>query len=373
MKQPADVIRALLEDVEVPGLGLDVVAAGVVTGVEVEGGTARLTLRLPGHAWPEGDALVDECREVAGEAPGVERVEVDQGVEVPGFRTLTGRPAAATAAAGGSDPWQQQGALPGVRVVVAVASGKGGVGKSTAAVSLATALAGLGAKVGLVDADIHGPSVPMMMGASGKPTVEGEKIVPLERHGVKVMSMGSLSGEEEAMVWRGPMVQGAIRQLLQDVAWGELDYLLVDMPPGTGDAQLGLAQTVPLAGAVLVTTPQDVALTDVRKGITMFRRVEVEILGLIENMAAFVCDGCGKEHPIFAAGGGGREAERQGVPLLASIPLDLSVREAGDRGVPVPVSAPEGVVGQAWRQAAIQFGVRAARRALTDPKRSMAV
>ncbi len=244
-------------------------------------------------------------------------------------------------------------ALAEVRHIIAVASGKGGVGKSTTACNLALGLASLGLSVGILDADIYGPSMPKLFGLRAKPNVIGEKtLVPLDGFGVKVMSIGFVVDEAKALVWRGPMVMGAITQMLRDVAWGKLDVLVVDMPPGTGDAQLTMAQSVQLAGAVIVSTPQDLALIDARKGVAMFGQVGVPILGLIENMSYFVCDECGKRHEIFAHGGARREAARLGVPLLGEIALDPMIRERSDAGQPVVVMEPDSQAAQTYREIA---------------------
>jgi ATP-binding protein involved in chromosome partitioning len=249
--------------------------------------------------------------------------------------------------------------LAGVRHIVAVASGKGGVGKSTTACNLALALAARGLAVGVLDADIYGPSMPKLFALKGSPRiVSGRTLAPMESYGCKVMSIGFVVDPEKAIVWRGPMVASAITQMLRDVEWGTLDVLIVDMPPGTGDAQLTLAQAVPLAGAVIVSTPQDLALIDARRGVAMFRNVDVPILGLIENMSYFVCDQCGKRHDIFAHGGARVEADRQGVPFLGEIPLEARIRELSDAGLPVVVSSPDGpearaygaIAGRIWRR-----------------------
>ncbi|MDD9911116.1 MAG: iron-sulfur cluster carrier protein ApbC [Ahrensia sp.] len=232
--------------------------------------------------------------------------------------------------------------VPGVKSIIAVASGKGGVGKSTTSVNLALALSRLGKSVGLLDADIYGPSMPRMLGLFGKPTAEGRTLDPMEKFGLKVMSIGFLVEEETPMIWRGPMVISALTQMLREVAWGELDILVVDMPPGTGDAQLTMAQQVPLAGAVIVSTPQDIALIDARKGLNMFKRVEVPILGLIENMSTFICPSCGHRSDIFGHGGAREEAERLATPFLGEIPLHMDIRTNSDRGTPVVDSMPDG-------------------------------
>lgn len=239
--------------------------------------------------------------------------------------------------------------LPGVKHIIAVASGKGGVGKSTVSANVAVALAQTGANVGLMDADIYGPNVPMMMGASAPPGKEGEKIKPADAHGVKIMSMGFFVPGDTAVVWRGPMVHTAIQQFFRDVLWGELDYLLIDLPPGTGDAQLSLSQIVPLTGVVTVTTPQEVALSDVRKGVMMFKKVNVPLLGMIENMSFFLCGHCGERTDIFSFAGGERAAEKFDVPFLGRIPLDPAIRAGGDAGTPLVVADPDSPQTQAFR------------------------
>ncbi|CAO4182390.1 P-loop NTPase [Methylorubrum extorquens] len=256
-------------------------------------------------------------------------------------------------AGGPGAPPRQGNALPGVRHIVAVASGKGGVGKSTTACNLALALSAQGLKVGLLDADIYGPSVPKLLGLSGKPRViEGKTLEPLQAYGLKAMSIGLLIEPESAMIWRGPMVQSAITQMLRDVAWGELDVLIVDMPPGTGDAQLTMAQATPLSGAVIVSTPQDLALIDARRGVTMFRKVSVPILGVIENMATFICPNCGAASAIFGHGGARHEAERLEVPFLGEIPLTMAIRETSDAGRPVVATDPDGPQAKIYREIA---------------------
>jgi ATP-binding protein involved in chromosome partitioning len=231
--------------------------------------------------------------------------------------------------------------IPDVKHTVAVSSGKGGVGKSTVAVNLALALKQKGHTVGLVDVDVYGPDVPLMMGTKGKPGMFENKIIPVEAHGIKIMSIGLLVDEREALVWRGPMIHSAVQQFLRDVMWGPLDFLVFDMPPGTGDAQLSLSQVVPLGGVVMVTTPQDVALLDVRKALAMFRKLNVPILGLVENMSCFIAPDTGAKYAIFGEGGGAKVAEEFGVPLLASIPLEIDTRKGGDAGIPIVVGQPD--------------------------------
>jgi ATP-binding protein involved in chromosome partitioning len=242
--------------------------------------------------------------------------------------------------------------IPGVKHVIAISSGKGGVGKSTVAVNLAVVMGLTGAKVGLLDADIYGPNIPMMMGVTKPPEQKDGKIDPAESHGVKLISMGFFVPENTAVVWRGPMVHTAIQQLFRDVLWGELDYLLIDLPPGTGDAQLTLTQLVPLTGAVTVTTPQEVALHDVRKGMTMFQKVNVPLLGIVENMSYFVCGHCGERTEIFSYGGGERAAAKLGVPFLGRIPIDPAIRNGGDSGIPIVIADPTSPQSSAFREIA---------------------
>jgi ATP-binding protein involved in chromosome partitioning len=277
-----------------------------------------------------------DCESMLRGLSGVQRVFVD-------VRLPTGQPAAA-----GANAWTNQNKLPGIERVVAVASGKGGVGKSTVSVNLACALRHLGAQVGLLDCDIYGPSIPLMMGINEKPTISPEeKLVPPAHHGVKLMSMGFLLVGDQPVIWRGPMIVKTIQQFVTQVAWGQLDYLLVDLPPGTGDAQLSLCQTVPLDGGVIVTTPQEASLGVVRKGIAMFEKVNVPILGIVENMSYFTTPN-GERVEIFGHGGGRLEAERQKIPFFGEIPIFTEIRQGGDSGVPVVVSHPDRPFGQAF-------------------------
>jgi len=254
----------------------------------------------------------------------------------------------------GPDLRPQQAAIPGIKHIVAVASGKGGVGKSTTSVNLAATLRDLGFKVGLLDADIYGPSIPRLLDITDRPAIENEKVIPIEKYGMKIMSMGFLMDEENPVIWRGPMVVSALMQLTREVVWGELDFLILDMPPGTGDAQLTMAQQTPLSGAVIVSTPQDLALVDARKGLKMFKDVDVPILGIIENMSSFVCPHCGEVSEIFGHGGAEADAHRLGVMFLGAIPLHMDIRKNSDAGTPLIISDPDGVHAGIYKKLALK-------------------
>jgi ATP-binding protein involved in chromosome partitioning len=281
---------------------------------------------------------------VVGQVPGVTRVQVKLGGAPTAPRAAAPAPPAA--------PVRPADMIPEVKHTIAVSSGKGGVGKSTVAVNLAVALRAGGAQVGIVDSDVYGPDVPLMLGSRGQPGMFANKILPVEAHGLKLMSLGLLVGEREAVVWRGPMIHSFIQQMLKDVAWGALDYLVFDMPPGTGDAQLSLSQVIPLSGVVMVTTPQDVALLDVRKAVAMFQRLNVPILGVVENMSGFVCPHCGERTDVFGAAGGQRLSQEYGVPVLAQLPLDPETRVGGDEGLPITLGRPESAQAAAFRSLA---------------------
>ena len=339
-----DQVVAALKRVAYPGYSRDIVSFGFVKGIEVHPDRVLVQLELPGSDVERIRTTEEAVRRELEALEGAPTVEVQTRAAAPpgAARPAPGRPAAA--------PLQ---AIQGVKSVIAVGSGKGGVGKSTVAANLAVALAAGGASTGLLDSDIYGPSIPLMMGITGQPETSGKRILPLENHGVRTMSIGYLLESDEApVIWRGPMVMKALTQFLRDVEWGELDYLVIDLPPGTGDAQLTLVQSVPLAGAVVVTTPQDVALIDAKKAVAMFRRTEVPILGIVENMSSYACPSCGHQEPIFGHGGGRREAERLGVPFLGEIPLDTRVREGGDEGKPIVVARPDSVVAAIFRDIA---------------------
>jgi len=323
-----DAVKHALKTVKYPGYNRDIVSFGLVKAISLNDGQLQVNLQLTSANPEVARQIKAESEEVLKNLPEVRQVRVEVGMPAP-------------SGAGGPSPWTNQNRVAGIKRVVAVASGKGGVGKSTVAVNLACALHGLGAKVGLLDCDIYGPSIPLMMGITQKPTIsDQEMMVPPVQHGVKLMSIGFLIDGDQPVIWRGPMIMKTIQQFVGSVEWGELDYLLVDLPPGTGDAQLSLCQTVPLDGGVIVTTPQEASLGVVRKGISMFQKVNVPILGIVENMSYFTTPQ-GERVEIFGHGGGRTEAARQKVPFLGEIPIYTAIREGGDRGLPVVVSNPE--------------------------------
>ena len=361
-----DVVLAALKTIKDPRTGKDIVSAGLAQGVVAKGPHVGFTLEIdPAHA-----KVMEPVRKQAEEAVKA----------IPGVLSVTGVMTAHSDAPSGSSPRQPEvkagtaalnnaQGIPGVGHIVAVASGKGGVGKSTVAANLALALSGLGLKVGLLDADVYGPSVPRLLNLSGKPTsADGKRIAPKKAFGIKAMSMGLMVDEDTAMIWRGPMVMSALTQMLMDVDWAPLDVLVVDMPPGTGDAQLTMAQRVPLSGAVIVSTPQDLALIDAKKAIAMFKKVEVPILGLIENMSVHVCSQCGHEEHIFGHGGAAREAERQGADLLGELPLDLEIRTASDDGTPIVALKPDSPHAIRFTQIAQQVAAKLSGAAKPAPK-----
>ncbi len=341
-----ETVLAALRQVEDPELHRDVISLGMIKDIRVTEGRVALTLVLTTPACPVRQKFEEDVRTAVAGIPGVIGVDLSTTAQVRSLRGF------------------DQPSIPGVQNVVAIASGKGGVGKSTVSVNLAVALAREGARVGLLDADIYGPNVPLMMGLSELPPMKDGKIVPAENFGVKVMSMGFLVKPSEAIIWRGPMLHGAVTKFLKEVLWGELDYLLVDLPPGTGDVQLSLCQVISMSGALIVTTPQDVALLDVLKAISMFEKVKVPILGVLENMSGFICPHCSKETDIFDKGGAVRAAERMNLPFLGEIPLMMQVREGGDTGHPVVLTHPDSVPAAAFtevaRKLAAQISVRAA-------------
>ncbi|RDD62538.1 iron-sulfur cluster carrier protein ApbC [Ferruginivarius sediminum] len=346
-------IREALAGVREPESGKDIVSLGMVSGLVVKEGNVGFAIEVDPRKGQEMEPLRKEAEQTVLKLSGVSSVTavLTAHQEAAGGQTAQQSDGQSTQRPDGGQQQQRRGqssgggqqiAVPGVKAIIAVASGKGGVGKSTTATNLALAFARQGLKTGILDADIYGPSQPRMMGVTGRPeSPDGKRLRPLENFGVKVMSMGFLVAEDTPMIWRGPMVQSAIQQMLRDVEWGELDMLVVDMPPGTGDAQLTLAQQVPLSGSVIITTPQDIALLDAKKGLNMFRKVDVPVFGIVENMSYFLCPHCGERSDIFSAGGGRREAEKLGTELLGEIPLDMVIRETSDGGQPVVISHPD--------------------------------
>ena len=339
------VLEVLKGIADLPGSG-DIVSNGVMRALNVDGGTVRFVLEID-PAKAEGYAAIQAAAETAlRELDGVEEVSI----------VMTGhsaQPAPPDLKMGARPKPQGPEKIPGVAKIIAVASGKGGVGKSTVSANLACALAAEGKRVGLLDADVYGPSQPRMLGVSGRPSSpDGKTILPMRNHGVTMMSIGLMTNDDQAVVWRGPMLMGALQQMMMQVQWGALDVLLVDLPPGTGDVQMTLAQKAEVDGAIVVSTPQDVALIDARKGIDMFRQLNVPILGMIENMSTHICSNCGHEEHVFGHGGVASEAEKMEVPLLAEIPLHLKIRMAADGGAPIVVSEPDSAQAAGFREVA---------------------
>jgi len=341
-----DQVLVALSKIDDPVSGKDIVAADIARAITIDGDTVRFVLE------------VEASRGVAMEPVRLEAVEAVQAIngvgKVSALVTAHSEKAPPDLGTGAAKPAPQgPQSIPGIRHIVAVASGKGGVGKSTVSTNLAVAMAGMGLKVGLLDADIYGPSQPRMMGISARPKAVGDRgMAPVERHGVKLMSMGLMMREDEAVVWRGPMLMGALQQMLNQVAWGALDVLVIDLPPGTGDVQLTLSQKTKVTGAVVVSTPQDIALLDARKALDMFRKTGVPVLGIIENMSTHICSECGHEEHIFGHGGAGFEAKKLQVPLLGEVPLDIKIRLAGDEGEPIVVAEPDSPQAKAFKDIA---------------------
>src|SRR4051812_24504022 len=328
-----------LRTVKDPDRQADIVSLNMISGLVVKGSNVGFSIEVDPKRGPQLEPLRREAEKAVEALPGVTSVTA----VLTAHREAPAAPKAAPAATA-------KALVPGVRAIVAVASGKGGVGKSTTSVNLALGMKANGLRVGLLDADIYGPSMPRMMAITGKPnSADGKTLDPMQNYGLKVMSIGFLVAEDTPMIWRGPMVQSALQQMLRDVAWGELDILVVDMPPGTGDAQLTMAQQVPLAGAVIVSTPQDIALLDARKGLNMFRKVDVPVLGIVENMSYFSCPHCGGRSDIFSHGGARREAEKLGTDFLGEVPLDMAIRETSDDGRPIVVSQPDSAHAATYR------------------------
>ena len=368
----AEIVKSL-EAIRDPVSGRNVVEAGLIDAIALRGGHVSFAVEVPPERGPASEPLRKACEDAVSRLPGILSVTAvltahrERGREAP-------RPPAAQAHTHGHAHSHGPAAtdtskgVAGVKSIIAVASGKGGVGKSTVAVNLALGLSALGLKVGLLDADIYGPSLPRLLGIKEKPQSDGRKLKPIEKFGLKAMSIGFLVDEDKPMIWRGPMVQSAITQMLGDVEWAPLDVLVVDMPPGTGDAQLTLAQRVPLKGAVIVSTPQDLALIDARKGLNMFRKTEVPVLGIVENMSLFICPNCGHESHIFGHGGARETAEKLGAPFLGEIPLVPRIRETSDSGQPVSVSVPDGPEAKAFLLIAKEVAAKIGSSQRTAPK-----
>ena len=332
MNSIEELVKQSLRGIKLPKLDRDLLEAGMLEHLEVVDGIAKIMLHFK-PAYASKSDLSKWVQEVVSQLDGISQVEVgftqqQQPITPPESRTA------------------RRVDLPNVKQFITIFSGKGGVGKSTVSVNLAAALSKLGAQVGLFDGDVHGPNIPQLLGINEKPMMESGKIQAIERFDIKTISLGLLVEDDEALIWRGPMITKAINELLNGVEWGELDYMLIDLPPGTGDAQLGLAQDLEISGSIAVTTPQEVSIADVRRGISTFKKLEVPIWGMIENMSHFVCPDCNSQHNIFGSGGGEREAERQGIPLLGKVPLDPRVREASDRGEPAVISEPDSPASQ---------------------------
>jgi ATP-binding protein involved in chromosome partitioning len=357
-QQVLDALRGIRD----PESQKDIVALGLVRDLAVDASGVSLTLAFTSQPAATKATMHSMATRLLGQIPGVGRVQVKMGGgPAPAAHSHAPAPAQhghAHAQPHGAPGGAPANLIPEVRHTIAVSSGKGGVGKSTVAVNLALALRQSGVTVGLIDTDVYGPDVPLMLGTKGKPGMFDNKIIPIEAHGLKLMSIGLLVNEREAIVWRGPMIHSFIQQMLKDVMWGALDYMVFDMPPGTGDAQLSLSQVLPLGGVVMVTTPQDVALLDVRKAIGMFQRLNVPILGVVENMSTFACPHCGQHTAIFGDAGGSRLADEYGVPLLARLPLDPETRVGGDEGTPITVRRPDSSQARAFRDLAAAVAMR---------------
>ena len=329
-------VLAALKVVKDPDLNRDIVGLGFIKDLQIDGGRVAFTIELTTPACPVKDQMRDQARAAVMQVPGVSSVDV----------RLSARVRQAVSGEGGRQ------APPGVKNIIAVGAGKGGVGKTTVAVNLAIALEKCGGKVGIIDGDIYGPNVPIMLGMKAQLTTDGQKIVPAEKYGLQVISMGFLTGDDAPIIWRGPMLHGALQQFFREVRWVELDYLVIDLPPGTGDVALSLSQTVPVAGAIVVTTPQQVSLADSRRAVAMYKKLNIPTLGIVENMSYYVCPTCGHEADIFGRGGGEQMAGELGIPFVGRIPIYQPIREGSDSGVPLMISDPESPAAHAFMAAA---------------------
>ena len=347
MSVTIEAVKAALTQVVDPNTGKDLISSKSAKNIQVDGGKVRLDVELGYPAKSQIELIRNAVQKAIGALPEVSVVEADVTMKIVSHAVQRGVKLMAN-----------------VKNIIAVASGKGGVGKSTTAVNLALALAAEGAQVGILDADIYGPSQPMMMGISGQPeTLDGKTMEPLENHGLQVSSIGFMVDPGEPMVWRGPIVTQALQQLLEQTNWRNLDYLIVDMPPGTGDVQLTLSQKVPVTGAVIVTTPQDIALLDARKGLKMFEKVGIPILGIVENMSTHICSNCGHAEPIFGVGGGEKMCAEYGVDFLGALPLTMSIREQADSGTPTVVAEPNGTIAEIYKSIARKVAIKVAEKA----------
>ncbi|HEY7498385.1 MAG TPA: Mrp/NBP35 family ATP-binding protein [Vicinamibacterales bacterium] len=331
-----------LKAVRDPDLNRDIVSLKFIKNLTIDGGRVAFTIELTTPACPVKDQMREQARAAVAAIPGVTAVEIEMTAQVRTTSSLDG----------GKAP------VPGVKNIIAVGAGKGGVGKTTVAVNLAIALSQAGGRVAMIDGDIYGPNVPIMLGLQTQLTTDGQKIVPAEQYGIQVVSMGFLTGDDAPVIWRGPMLHGVIQQFFREVRWDRIDYLIVDMPPGTGDVALSLSQTVPVSGAVVVTTPQTVSLADTRRAVRMYQKLNVPTLGLVENMSHFECPGCGAESDIFGKGGGEMLAKELSVPFLGRIPIYEPIRVGGDTGVPIAVGEPQSPAARAFRAAAQQLAAQ---------------
>jgi ATP-binding protein involved in chromosome partitioning len=348
--EPSTVLEAL-KVVQDPDLHRDIVSLGFIKDLKITGGQVAFTIELTTPACPVKDQLRDQARAAVLRVPGVSAVDVQMSARV-------------REAVGGDGARQP---LPGVKNVIAVGAGKGGVGKTTVAVNLALALAKCGSKVGIIDGDIYGPNVPIMLGLRTELTTDGQKIIPAEKYGLQVISMGFLTKDDAPIIWRGPMLHGALQQFFREVRWAQLDYLVVDLPPGTGDVALSLSQTVPVAGAIVVTTPQQVSLADSRRAVAMYKKLNIPTLGVIENMSHFVCPNCRHESDIFGAGGGETMAQELGVPFIGRIPIYQPIREGSDTGLPLIIKEPDSPASRAFMAAAERTAAQVSIASYTRP------